>query len=114
MTKDELQATLTSSTPGLAQTLNSVTPVTSGWDAIPGTDALTRFNGTPVTTATALDDYFREDVIPVLPRQRAHFDKLANTWPPVTYFPPLLMVVGLLVVLYGVFGMLVLATKPEV
>ncbi|HTN23585.1 MAG TPA: hypothetical protein VL120_06325 [Solirubrobacteraceae bacterium] len=112
-TKDEVQATLTSSTPGLAQTLNSVTPVTSGWDAIPGTERLTRFNGTPVTTATALDDYFREDVIPVLPRQRAHFDKLANTWPPVTYFPPLLMVVGLLVVLYGVFGMLVLSKKPE-
>ena len=114
VTKDELQATLTSSAPGLAQTLNSVTPVTSGWNAIPGTEALTRFNGTPVTTATALDDYFREDVIPVLPRQRAHFDELANTWPPVTYFPPLLMVVGLLVVLYGAFGMLVLSKKPEV
>lgn len=107
-----LLASLRSSTPGLAQTITSVTTVTDGWNAIPGTSRLTRFDGTtPVTTMTALDDYFREDVIPVLPAQRAHFDKLANTWPPVTYFPPLLMVVGLLVVLYGAFGMVVLAKK---
>jgi hypothetical protein len=47
----------------------------------------------------------------VLPAQREHFDKLANTWPPVTYFPPLLIAVGLLVVLYGLLGMFVLSRK---
>jgi hypothetical protein len=109
---DKLLEALRANTPGLAQALENVTAVTTGWNDIPGTEKLTRFDGrTPVRTMAALDDYFREDVIPVLPAQRAHFDKLANTWPPVTYFPPLLIVVGLLVVLYGLLGMFVLSRK---
>ncbi|MDX6691398.1 MAG: hypothetical protein QOG15_2855 [Solirubrobacteraceae bacterium] len=109
---DELLKALRANTPGLAQALENVGAVTNGWNDIPGTEKLTRFDGsTPVRTMVALDDYFREDVIPVLPAQREHFDKLANTWPPVTYFPPLLIAVGLLVVLYGLLGMFVLSRK---
>ncbi len=105
-------AALKKETPGLAQTITTVPDLTAGWNNVPGTEKLTRFDGsTPVRTMTALDDYFREDVIPVLAQEREHFDKLANTWPPVTYFPPLLLVVGLLVVLYGLLGMFVLSKK---
>lgn len=112
VSRAELLATLKTNTPGLAQTLQNVTPVTTGWNKIPGTEKLTRFDGkTPVRTMAALDDYFREDVIPVLPEQRENFDKLANTWPPVTYFPPLLIVVGALVLLYGLLGMFVISKK---
>jgi hypothetical protein len=109
---DKLLEALRTSTPGLAQALENVGAVTTGWNNVPGTEKLTRFDGkTPVRTMAALDDYFREDVIPVLPEQREHFDKLANTWPPVTYFPPLLIIVGALVVLYGLLGMFVLSKK---
>lgn len=109
ISRPQLLEALGQSTPRLAQTLNSVTAVTDGWNSSPGGKALTRFDGKSVETMTALDDYFREDVIPVLPEQQQHFDKLANTWPPVTYFPPLLIVVGALVVLYGLIGMFVLS-----
>lgn len=89
-----------------------MTAVTGGWNTVPGTGKLKRLDGrAPVRTMAALDDYFRKDVIPVLPAQRGHFDKLANTWPPVTYFPPLLLVVGALVVLYGLLGILVISRK---
>ena len=113
ISRPQLLEALGESTPRLAQTLNSVTAVTSGWNASPGGEALTRFDGTRVGTMTDLDDYFREDVIPVLPEQQQHFDKLADTWPPVTYFPPLLLVVGALVVLYGLVGMFVLSKSKD-
>ncbi len=109
VSRPQLLAALGENTPRLAQTLTSVTAVTSGWNSNPGGAGLTRFDGSPVSAMTDLDDYFREDVIPVLPEQQQHFDKLANTWPPVTYFPPLLIVVGLLVVAYGLLGMFVLS-----
>ncbi|MGH2919955.1 MAG: hypothetical protein ACRDLS_15340 [Solirubrobacteraceae bacterium] len=114
LSEEELLAALTKSTPGLAQTITNVTAVTSGWNNVPGTEKLTRFDGkTPVRAMATLDDFFREDVIPVLPEEREHFDKLANTWPPVTYFPPLLLVVGLLVVAYGLLGMFVISKKSS-
>jgi len=99
---DELVATLRKRTPRLAQAILAVRPVTLGWNAIPGTSKLTRFDGTtPVRTMPALDDYFGKDVIPVLETQRENFRDLADPWPPLKYLPPLLIVVGALVMLYG-------------
>jgi hypothetical protein len=108
---NRLLLTLRKKTPGLAQALENVTAVTIGWNAVPNASGLKRFDGTPVRTMSELDNYFNEDVIPVLDHQREHFDKLANTWPPVTYFPPLLILVGLLVLGYGLFGMLRVAGR---
>jgi hypothetical protein len=101
---NRLLLTLRKKTPGLAQALENVTAVTIGWNEVPKVGDLKRFDGTPVRTMNQLDDYFRDDVVPVLDHQHDHFDKLANTWPPVTYFPPLLIVVGLLILGYGLFG----------
>ena len=85
--------------------------MTDGRNNVPVTENLTRFDGTtPVRDMVTLDAFFREDVIPVLAEEREYFDKLANTWPPVTYFPPLLLVVGLLVD-YGLLGMFVISKK---
>lgn len=108
---NRLLLTLRKQTPGLAQALENVGAVTLGWNSVPKLAGLERFDGTPVRTMSQLDDYFRVDVIPVLDEQRDHFDKLANTWPPVTYFPPLLIIVGLLVVGYGLFGRFRVAGK---
>ncbi len=108
---NRLLLTLRKKTPGLAQALENVSAVTIGWNNVPKLGELERFNGDRVRTMTQLDDYFREDVIPVFDEQREHFDKLANTWPPVTYFPPLLIIVGLLTIGYGLFGLFRVAGK---
>ena len=98
----QLVATLESDLPGLGQAIASVRPVTFRWNDVPGTDELTRFDGADVTTVPEVRDYFSADVVPVLERQRDHFQKLEATWPPVNVFPPLLAVVGLLVALLGI------------
>ncbi len=103
---DELLATLMQSTPGLAQALLSVGPVTAGWDKVPKAEKLTRFDGDPATTVPGVRDYLAQDVIPAVVSEREDFDKLANTWPPVNVFGPLLLVVGALVTLYGLLGVL--------
>jgi hypothetical protein len=103
----ELLATLRRRTPRLAQSLLSVRPVTIRWNSIPATEALTRFDGTTsVRTLPALDQYFSDDVIPVLESRRASFRDLADPWPPVTVFAPLLLAIGALVLVYGLVMML--------
>jgi hypothetical protein len=111
LSRAELLAALQKQTPALAQAILAVRPVAIRWNAIPGTDALERFDGTPVRTMALLDTYFNQDVIPVLETQRAHFGDLRDPWPPLNHFPPLLLGVGGLVLLYGLLGMF-FATKP--
>jgi hypothetical protein len=107
----QLLATLQQRTPRLAQSLLAVRPVAIRWNSIPGTQQLTRFAGaTPVRTMPALETYFNDDVIPVLEKQRQNFDDLADPWPPVNYFPPLLLGIGVLVLVYGLL-MMRFATK---
>jgi hypothetical protein len=99
---DRLVALLRRRTPGLAQALLTVPAVTVGWDAVPATRDVTRFDGfTPVRTMPELDDYLRQDLVPVLVKEREHFNTLASRWPPIDVFAPLLLIVGLLVMLYG-------------
>ena len=112
ISSDDVLAILRERTPRLAQSILAVRPVALGWNAIPGTAQLTSFDGTtPVRTMPALDQYFSTDVIPVLETQRQSFRDLAGPWPPVNALPPLLLVVGALVTLYGLLMMRV-ATRP--
>lgn len=106
----KLRSALTSGFPGLAQVIGALPDVTNGYNAVPGTERLTRFAGTPVRTVPEVRDYFSKDVIPVLERQQKHFQDLDDPWPPVNVFPPLLLVVGLLVMAYG-GAMLVLTRR---
>ena len=107
-----LGRTLRKRTPGLTQTLLALRPVTSGWEQIPGTEGLERFDGvTPVRSLPAFADYLDRDVVPVLESEREHFDTLADPWPPAGYLGWLLLGVGLLVAIYGL-AMMFLATKP--
>jgi hypothetical protein len=108
-----LVRTLRKRTPALAQSILALGPVTAGWNRIPGTAELERFDGvTPVRTVPAFADYLDRDVVPILESQRQHFGKLANTWPPVRVLPGLLLGIGLLSALYGV-AMMFRATKPR-
>jgi hypothetical protein len=109
---DRLVRVLRRRTPGLAQVLLSVGPVTAGWNEIAGTARLERFDKvTPVRSAPAFADYLDRDVVPILESEHEHFDKLADTWPPLIVLPILLLAIGLVVALYGV-AMMFLATKP--
>jgi len=102
----QLDAALEREVPGLDRVLDRVVPVALNWRKIPGTENLTRFDGeTPVRTMPALAGWLREEVLPIFPDQRNNFEKLANTWPPLTVFAPLLLALGLLAVTYGLVGM---------
>lgn len=101
LSPEELDQALTANFPRLAQAIENLPTVTNGWNAVPGTEDLTRFDGSEVRTVPQVRDYFAADVIPVLERQQGNFDKLATTAPPVDFFAPLLILVGILVVAYG-------------
>jgi hypothetical protein len=113
VTPAQLNQALSSNFPHLYQSIQLLPVVTNGWNNVPGTESLTRFDGkTPVRTVPAIRDYFSQDVIPVLERQQANFVVVDTTWPRLTVFAPLLLVVGLVVILYGV-AMLLLVRREE-
>jgi uncharacterized membrane protein (DUF485 family) len=106
----KVTAALEQNFPNLAQAIALLPAVTNGWNNVPGTTGLTRFDGTPVRTVPQVRDYFAADVIPVLEAEQANFRTVDETWPPLPVFPPLLLVVGLLVILYGL-AMLLLTLR---
>ncbi len=102
MRRDKLVTLLRRRTPALAQALLTAPAVAASWNAIPHTAEMTRFDGfTPVHTLPEFDDYLRQDLVPLLVDERADFDTLAGTWPPIDTFAPLLLIAGLVVMLYG-------------
>jgi hypothetical protein len=86
--------------PGLYQSITNLPFVTGGWDNVPGTAQLTRFNGAAVHTVPQVRTYFSADVIPVLQDQRAHFTALDGT-DGVAFLAPLLLTVGIVVIIFG-------------
>jgi hypothetical protein len=109
---DGLVRRLRKRTPGLAQALLAASPATLGWDTIPGTEALERFElGTPVRSAPEFANYLDLDVVGLFEAQREHFDALADPWPPVSVFAGIVVGVGALLAIYGV-AMMFLATGP--
>ncbi|MDQ2959425.1 MAG: hypothetical protein M3R48_00015 [Candidatus Dormibacteraeota bacterium] len=97
----QLTQTLTTSAPHLAQSLMALPIVTGSWASVPGTDTMTRFSGAPVHSVPAVRDYFSKDVVPVLESQKDNFQKLDTIAPKLTFFPPLLTLVGVIVLVYG-------------
>jgi hypothetical protein len=86
--------------PRLAQTALNAPQVTSGWDDVPGTAKLTRFDGMPVRTVPQIRTYFSSDVIPVLETQRSNYDYLVST-SKINFLGPLVLIIGVIVILYG-------------
>lgn len=109
MTPDQVLAALKTNFPHLAQAVTALPAVTNGWNDVPGTSKLTRFNGAPVHTVPEIRDYFSQDVIPVLETQQTHFQALAS-YGGVGWLPMLLLILGIVVILFGV-GMMILASR---
>jgi hypothetical protein len=100
--RKQVVAALRRRTPRLAQALLTTPDVARGWNAIPGTAKMTRFDGfTPVRTVPDLDAYLREDLIPVLTAERKDFATFAGGRPAVDVLAPLLLVTALVVMFYG-------------
>jgi hypothetical protein len=112
VTPAQLNQALSTNFPHIYQSIQLLPAVTNGWNNVPGTESLTRFDGAPVRTVPAIRDYFSGDVIPVLESQQANFVRVDTTWPRLTVFAPLLLIVGLLVIVYGA-AMLLLTRREE-
>lgn len=109
---DGLVRRLRKRTPGLAQALLAAGPATIGWDAIPGTGRLKRFElGTPVRSAPEFASYLNLDVVGLFEAEREHFDAVADPWPPLSALAGIALGIGALLAIYGV-AMLFLATGP--
>lgn len=105
-TPDDVLATLKQNFPGIHQAVTALPTVTKGWDAVPGTENLTRFDGTPVRTAPEVRDYFSADVIPVVEKNTTNMQQLRDDYPRVDAFPMILTVVGALALGVGVLMLL--------
>lgn len=101
VTSAQMWATLQAKFPRIYQLVTNLRLVTEGWKQVPGTDKLTRFDGSPARNVPVIRDYFRDDVIPGLERQQHNYVIVDTNWPPLTVFAPLLTVLGILVVGYG-------------
>ncbi|MGH3555921.1 MAG: hypothetical protein ACRDTK_00045 [Mycobacterium sp.] len=117
VTSTQMWNTLRTKFPKLHQVITSLRTVTDGWKEVPGTEGLTRFDGTPARSVPLIRDYFLGDIIPALERQQRHFVVLDTNWPPLPVFAPLLTVLGIAVVGYGfllrVLTMRQLRRQPE-
>lgn len=98
--EDQVQAAIAQNFPRLNQVIVALPQVTGVWDNV-AVEGFTRFDGTPVSTVPQVRDYFRDDVIPALQSAQQNFQRLNNAWPPVNIFSPLLLVIGIIVILYG-------------
>ncbi len=112
LTPDQVLAALDENFPHLAQSIKALPTVTDGWNRVPGTEKLTRFDGSPARDVPHVRDYFAGDVIPFLEGEQSDFRRLDTTPPPVDVFAPLLMLVGLLVIAYGL-AMIAIARLRE-
>jgi hypothetical protein len=101
-TPEAVQALLEENFPHLYQAITALPAVTDGWDNVPGTEKLTRFDGTPARSATDIRDYYSQDVIPVVENHTTDMERLADWSPRVNYFPQLLTAVGGLALAVGV------------
>ena len=99
---DAVLAAIAANTPRLAQAITNLLVVTDGFREIPGIAPLTRFDSSPVRSIPELTDYFEDDVVAGVRAVAADYRTLDTTAPPVDMFPPLLLVVGILVIIYGV------------
>lgn len=98
--------------PRLAQTVSAAPLVTNGWDHVPGTAGVTRFDGSSVTTVPEVRTYFSSDVIPVLETQRANYQYLVST-SKIDFLGPLVLIIGIIVIIYGLLMVFVAWREPE-
>ncbi len=103
VTTGQIQDTLRADFPWIYQLISNLKILTDGFDEVPGTEKLTRFDGSPANSVPVIRDYFRDDVIAGLKRQQHNFVIVDTNWPPLTVFAPLLTALGIAVVAYGLW-----------
>jgi hypothetical protein len=106
----ELLAALKTSFPALAQAIVNLPTVTAGWDRVQKISG-TNFGGAPMQSMPDVSNYFSLDVIPVLEKQRGHYDELVST-STIDFIGWLVLAIGIIVIVYGVL-MLLLARRLE-
>lgn len=77
--------TLRAKFPKIYQVVTNLRTVTDGWAAVPGTEKLTRFDGTPALSVPQVRDYLLDDIIPGLENQQKNFVTVDTNWPPLRY-----------------------------
>src|SRR5215211_1220694 len=103
ISQQQVLAALQQSFPGLAQSITALPKVTGGWDQVPGTAGFTRFDGQPIRTVPDVRDYFKDDLIPAVAAQQGNFQKLDDLPGGPTAIPPLLLVLGVGVLGFGLW-----------
>jgi len=86
--------------PRLAQTIVNTPAVTSGWNDVPGMNGATNFANQPIKTVPDVQNYFSNDVIPVLADQRGNYDTLTSI-SRIDFIGWLVLAIGVIVILYG-------------
>ncbi|TQR84357.1 hypothetical protein D8S82_22530 [Mycobacterium hodleri] len=86
--------------PKIWQVYQNLPKLTAGWDAIPGTEHLTRFDGTPVRTMPQLRTYLSQEVVAPVERQQTDFRPLGIRGG-VGFLAPLLLALGSAVIAFG-------------
>ena len=110
---DAVLQAIAANTPNIAQAVTNLLGVTDGFREVPGIEGLTRFDGTAVHSIPEVVDYFADDVVPGVRAVTDDYRTLDTIAPPVDAFPPLLLLVGILVIIYAVAMLsLVSATTP--
>jgi hypothetical protein len=113
LTPAQVAGALKVSFPAIYQAVTQLPFVVNGWNNIPGTAQLTNFNGVPVHTVPQMGAYLGTEVVPYLATERTDFQTVITTWPRLPVFPPLLLVVGIIVVLYGALMLFLTLRRPK-
>lgn len=112
MTPEQVDHMLQTDYPKIYQVIVNVPKLTAGWDAIPGTEKLTRFDGRPVRTMPQLRDYLSQEVVAPVERQQGNFRPLGVRGG-VGFLAPLLLALGIVVILYGTTMVVVTWRRPR-
>jgi hypothetical protein len=108
----QVAAALKAGFPAIYQAVTQLPFVTNGWYSVPGTAHLTTLSGTAVRTMPQVRTYLATDVVPFLSTEQGDFKTVDTTWPRLPVFPPLLLVVGIIVILYGALMLVLSLRKP--
>lgn len=100
MTTAQVDEMLQTDYPKIWQVYVNLPKLTAGWDAIPGTQKLTRFDGTPVRTMPQMRTYLSEEVVAPVERQQANFRPLGVRGG-VGFLAPLLLALGTAMFIFG-------------
>jgi hypothetical protein len=100
MTPDQVDNMLRTDYPKIYQVIVNLPKLTAGWDAIPGTEHLTRFDGAAVRTMPQLRTYLSQEVVAPVERQQGNFRPLGVRGG-VGFLAPLLLALGAVVIIFG-------------